>query len=535
MDRRDTPRAVQELGGRIDLERPDGQEELAPDRAGAAVDDAVADADPGALGRPVGERGDGQSDAAQGPGRCRDGQIPAFERMPDLGLPPGDELAVEPEQGLDRERPLPRLDRSVLGEERVVRVAVDSDDRPIGLLAGKRARIDSPRRVPGDSLEERVGRFGKRQRLNRDFADAESGGGAVLRELEPDVPRVGLRERQVVAPAVAGLDGPRQGPRRAVLRELHVVAAGETPGFPLDRQAAELPPLPQIDLEPGRAAASLPGRRRIAVHRAGGLEARRGRGRREHRRMRRRPGRGQGSQRQIVERDPARSSCARRHRELDRGGVADLSASRRPPGEGEVAFLESDRGPGRRRLEFVTHRPPDVLAGRVEELDLQVVGAALPAEGERDLVVLRQVERHGAARRGPARAAGEIEIEPQRVAVDPLGVRKLELHARRRRGFPHRDVVEIVEDLLPIEGLRGRSQQKGDQNQQGETPVAPSPCPPVRTHSFTPPIRIPEMYDFCSARKRMSTGRTVSTEPAIISSVSWACSPERIASATGSV
>ena len=46
---------------------------------------------------------------------------------------------------------------------------------------------------------------------------------------------------------------------------------------------------------------------------------------------------------------------------------------------------------------------------------------------------------------------------------------------------------------------------------------------------------IPSTYVRCSTRKSSSTGRTVRTEPAIISSISSACSPMRLASATGRV
>ena len=55
------------------------------------------------------------------------------------------------------------------------------------------------------------------------------------------------------------------------------------------------------------------------------------------------------------------------------------------------------------------------------------------------------------------------------------------------------------------------------------------------SHSFTPPAVMPAMYCRCSTANSASTGSTVSTEPAIISSVSWACSPSRLASATGRV
>jgi len=54
-------------------------------------------------------------------------------------------------------------------------------------------------------------------------------------------------------------------------------------------------------------------------------------------------------------------------------------------------------------------------------------------------------------------------------------------------------------------------------------------------YPFTLPIIIPSMYCFCSARKSTRTGITVMTDPAIISSVSCACSPTRLASATGRV
>src|SRR4029453_9604633 len=89
---------------------------------------------------------------------------------------------------------------------------------------------------------------------------------------------------------------------------------------------------------------------------------------------------------------------------------------------------------------------------------------------------------------------------------------------------PRRRVVEVVEH----QGLclhHGRRRRRGEQHEQGrELP-----------HPFTPPAISPAMYWRCSARNSASTGSTVTTDPAIISSLSCTCSRERLASATGSV
>src|SRR5262249_47512088 len=58
---------------------------------------------------------------------------------------------------------------------------------------------------------------------------------------------------------------------------------------------------------------------------------------------------------------------------------------------------------------------------------------------------------------------------------------------------------------------------------------------PGEPHPFTLPAMTPRMYQRWRITNTSSTGSTVTTAPAIISSVSCTCSPTRLASATGSV
>ena len=67
-----------------------------------------------------------------------------------------------------------------------------------------------------------------------------------------------------------------------------------------------------------------------------------------------------------------------------------------------------------------TIEPPHVVAAGIDELDLEIVYGRVRAQIERDLVVLRQIERQLAARERVARDVPEIEVEAQRLSVDAV-------------------------------------------------------------------------------------------------------------------
>src|SRR5262249_3173890 len=91
--------------------------------------------------------------------------------------------------------------------------------------------------------------------------------------------------------------------------------------------------------------------------------------------------------------DPYRSlaAVAAGDRELDR--AHPLRHRRSSPGERDPRLADRDLLPLGRERVVALHPPPDVLTGRVDELDLEVVARHLAAELEREGVVFghRQV------------------------------------------------------------------------------------------------------------------------------------------------
>src|SRR5205085_2847483 len=110
---------------------------------------------------------------------------------------------------------------------------------------------------------------------------------------------------------------------------------------------------------------------------------------------------------------------------------------------------------------------------------------------------------------------------------DHAGVaREVHLDAVGGHRLPRRGVLERIHEAHGSRRGRGNQERHGGKT-RGQRPTA--------SHPFTLPIITPRMYWRCRARNTASTGSTVSTEPAIINSVSCTCSPTRLASATGSV
>src|SRR5262249_35777753 len=150
------------------------------------------------------------------------------------------------------------------------------------------------------------------------------------------------------------------------------------------------------------------------------------------------------------------------------------------------------------------------------------------AELEREGVVLRERQRERLPDDDPAAAAVEVEPDVHPVpAVAGLGG---EPHVRPLRGerVPPAHVLEVVEDDRRP-GARPAGPPGHARPRRGGEPAA------RRRHSFTPPAVIPATYQRCRRTNTTTIGRTVSTAPAIMSSVSCTCSPASVASATGSV
>ncbi len=273
---------------------------------------------------------------------------------------------------------------------------------------------------------------------------------------EPQVARVGLGQKQRRGSAAAFGDAPHGAPPPAVVRELHVVARCVLARRPAQDETAEFARPTEIDREPllaARRRIAPPCGRGLAIDGARGLPAS-PRGGCAH--VRSRPGgrhRRQLLQHDVAHVDGAAAAAAPgRHDELDRRRAAKRTVLRGPPRELDLPLLDRDLLPFARKCEVRPVVPPDVVAACIDELDLQVVHRCVGPQPERDGVVLRQVERQGAARNRVARGAAEIEVQPQR---RPPGIddgMQRRRHAVGRNGIPRRDVVEAIED--PGRGLR---------------------------------------------------------------------------------
>ena len=115
---------------------------------------------------------------------------------------------------------------------------------------------------------------------------------------------------------------------------------------------------------------------------------------------------------------------------------------RRPPRKLDVALVRDNVRPLARKLPSHPPHPPDVLARRIDELDLQRVRRRLAPHAKRKPIVVRQIDIHLPPRRRPSAMPAKIEIHPHRAAVFD----EVQRHAIGRSGGPLRDIVEIVDD-----------------------------------------------------------------------------------------
>src|SRR5206468_12266666 len=121
----------------------------------------------------------------------------------------------------------------------------------------------------------------------------------------------------------------------------------------------------------------------------------------------------------VIEPDAPRPAVSRGHGDLDRLDPPDLAAAGGAPGEGDVTLPGRERRPYSRELEATAIAPPHVRARRIDQLELQVVGAARAADLESELVVLGEREVHRAPGHGVSCPRFESEIETHRASVQP--------------------------------------------------------------------------------------------------------------------
>ena len=277
----------------------------------------------------------------------------------------------------------------------------------------QRTRVQAARRLTGLCGQQgiAVGPVGGRRR-----GEVERAGGAG----DADVAGFLLGQPQRLPRALAGRQPVQRAPGAPVVAGLHQ-----------GRAAAGAVPAPQQAVEFLQRTA-----------------AERQRGARRPVGQRGRAGRCRGVQR--VQREPLEAQLpgtaapAAGHHQLQRCGAAQLLVLGRPPGEADLPLANAQIGGARRRREVGPLPPPDVVAARVHQLQLEGVGRPVAAQPQREGVVRRQLQRQRAPCHRIARDAAEVVVQaggPAAVAGHP------HLHLVGRAGLPAAGIAEVVDQL----------------------------------------------------------------------------------------
>ena len=173
--------------------------------------------------------------------QCDDGigRHDSRERLRDLGVRPGDELAVGEQERLEREAGAVRLEHPLLVQDRRGRPALDTDRCPVGSARGGAsagaARGARARRRRGRSRGASARTRRARRAATRSPKPAGAGG---LVQQQPQLPRApAARQVDVVARALRLARGPERPPVLAVVARLHLERARLAAGRPVDRRA----------------------------------------------------------------------------------------------------------------------------------------------------------------------------------------------------------------------------------------------------------------------------------------------------------
>src|SRR5882724_7848019 len=457
LERRDGAHAAEVVEGlprRRHLERAQGGEEPHVAGLGLQVLQPVPDVQDG-LPRLAGREGGGpENDAFLPPHGRWDGKESLLQLLRGGAVSPGDDPLADVQKGLDRERASVDLEHAVFVEESLRDASESAAHRgPVGLLSAEVSGEESSGLVRGDALEERIERAGELVRPDVDLGDADSLAVDALMQAKPEPSRRAVGQVDV-APRRAGAPGRVERlPCRAVVRALEVERPRHRRRVPADDQPSVFARLSEVDQEPLRLVGGLtaPARLHTTVDGAPGLVP--------WQRARRLDG-GRRANAMILEAqvgDPDRALPSRRrgNRELDRADLAHGATSRRSPREIDLAAPDPEGPPLRGEAEAVLLVPPDVVAARVDQLELELVGGRHPMDVEGEGISFRQWEREALARDDEATAAFEIEVEPQGAASGPAIPGNVELRLSRRHRGPAGEVGEVVENLA-LHGCGGR-------------------------------------------------------------------------------
>src|ERR1700737_547530 len=172
--------------------------------------------------------------------------------------------------------------------------------------------------------------------------------------------------------------------------------------------------------------------------------------------------------REIVEPDAPLPARARRDCDLDGRKALEGLVVGWPPREGYLPLLASDGLPILWKLKVWSVRPPHVLTGGVDHLELERVGRRVALDGERELVVGRQGQSERTMDHHVTAMPVKIEIHSHRSAVQAVRIRvNRHLDSIRGSGGPLTDRVEGIQYYSSGRGSRDHRSRRGSRGGRG--------------------------------------------------------------------
>ncbi len=185
---------IEELAGRVDLERPHRQRQPVFVRHLVRVVQAVTGHQLRLLGAALHETGDLQAESVVLPFDRGNRQVTVLQALAGAHVGPAQHLAVEHHERLDAEAGARRLQGAVLAHQRLLAAPVQAQQGPVRLLAGEAPRQRPARQVARDRAHEIIGRGGRHHRRSPRAAGASRG----------RRPRPARRSARLPAPAPTG-------------------------------------------------------------------------------------------------------------------------------------------------------------------------------------------------------------------------------------------------------------------------------------------------------------------------------------------
>ena len=388
------------LPGRRDLKRAYQDEQARVEPVLRAIVHPVAHPQRAADGRLGLDR---QAPIAKVPDDARHRHPAVFQRLVRLDIGPSKQPVAGEDHGFETERGLARLHHAVGVDECAFGAVRGANRCPFRLLTVQPARMPATRFAGGNGIPERIDGTRELEGLEPQCRAARG-----LRELEPHEAGAQIRQVDIASPAAGVRCLVHRGPPLTAERGSHSKSAGGRFPEPIDDQAADGPGGRRVDHDPrflvrGLRLPPSPRQgigRRVPRQRARGLRARGQRGR-------------EVAHFEVADEQRPLAALAGHDGELDEAELRDAGAARGPPRKIDIPALDLEALPAPRRHEVLENVPPHIEPARIDELELEVVRRASPAQPQAHGIVLGHGAIDGVARDHEALAALEVKIHPQ--------------------------------------------------------------------------------------------------------------------------